>query len=51
MWVTGMPEGFFTPLEAQPAMRKTAAAPQRGTLILLNNGFILLKWVEYILIK
>jgi hypothetical protein len=41
MCVTETPDGFFTPLEAQPATSTAMAAPQIGTMILVWNSFMI----------
>jgi hypothetical protein len=42
MCVTETPDGFFTPLDAQPATSAAIAAPQTGMDILLSNSFMIL---------
>jgi hypothetical protein len=46
MCVTGTPEGFFTPLEAQPATSAAIAAPQTGMPKLVSNRFIIYQLVH-----
>jgi hypothetical protein len=43
MCVTGTPDGFFTPLDAQPATSAAIVAPQTEMDILASDRFMILQ--------